>query len=46
LQALNTVDNITSGKSLDPEDDWRHVKGELQRCYGSIARFMEARSFS
>ena len=34
--ANNTVDLITSGKSIDIEGDWRKLEDVLRRCYRSI----------
>ena len=38
VAALNTVDEITSGRSPDPEGDWLKLEEELRRCYRSLQR--------
>ena len=36
LLAANTVDLVTSHKSIDVEDDWAKLEEYLRRCYRSI----------
>ena len=36
--AMNTVDLITSKKSLDPTSDWAKLEEYLRQCYTSIER--------
>ena len=38
VRANNTVDEITSGRSTDPEADWRKLEDELRQCYRSVQR--------
>jgi hypothetical protein len=38
VRANNTVDQITSGSSRDPEADWSQLEEELRQCYRSIDR--------
>jgi hypothetical protein len=40
VQANNTVDEITSGRSRDPEADWRKLEADLRRCYQSLDRHL------
>ena len=44
LRAMNRVDTITSKTSGDVAGDWARIEADLQRCYRSIARHLEARS--
>jgi uncharacterized protein YndB with AHSA1/START domain len=36
VAANNTVDGITSGRSVNPEADWLRIEDQLARCYRSI----------
>lgn len=38
VEANNTVDEITSGRSQDVEGDWLKIEEYLRRCYRSIQR--------
>jgi hypothetical protein len=42
VRANNTVDEITSGRSTDPEADWAKLEDELRRCYRSVQRELKA----
>jgi hypothetical protein len=42
VRANNTVDEITSGRSKDPETDWAKLEDELRQCYRSIQREINA----
>ena len=41
LEALNTVDLITSGQSKDVEADWRLIDDQLRGCYRSVLLALE-----
>ena len=42
LEALNTVDLITSKQSSDVEADWRRIDDQLKRCYGSLLAALQS----
>jgi hypothetical protein len=43
VRANNTVDEITSGRSTDPEADWAKLENELRRCYRSVQHELSSR---
>jgi hypothetical protein len=42
VRANNAVDEITSGRSADPETDWTRLEDDLRQCYRSIDRELAA----